>query len=211
MQEKGMENDPRYSQLFAILQGRPPMMDMQDNTYGMGNMPSGVPPMHHGDMGPSGLPGPSNMPDNTQRISQKEAIIKEFNSQQLLQLRAQIMAYKLISRNQPLPDHVKIAMLGKQTPKITMQSSNAPSSGVAPANTSQGAPQGSTLSQPPAGATTSVPNTSVAPNQTAYNVPGMTPCKLYYICSLTCLLKWSSKVSIESLWPVNFGTVAISH
>lgn len=182
MQEKGLENDPRYNQLYTILQGRPPMMDMQDNTYGMGNMPSGVPPMHHGDMGPTGLPGPSNIPDNTPRVSQKDTV-KEFNSQQLLQLRAQIMAYKLISRNQPLPDHVKIAMLGKQTPKIPMPSSNVPSSSIPPTNTAQAASQSPAANQPSAGptvSTASVPNTSVAPNQTAYNVPGMTPCKFPY-------------------------------
>lgn len=183
MQEKGLENDPRYNQLYNILQGRPPMMDMQDNTYGMGNMPSGVPPMHHGDMGPTGLPGPSNIPDNTPRVPPKDTV-KEFNSQQLLQLRAQIMAYKLISRNQPLPDHVKIAMLGKQTPKMPMSSSNVPSSSIAPTNTAQAASQSPAPNQPPAGPTTStasVPNTSVAPNQTAYNVPGMTPCKFLFI------------------------------
>ena len=181
-----MENDPRYSQLYNILQGRPPMMDMQDNTYGMGNMPSGVPPMHHGDMGTTALPGPSSIPDNTSRVPQKDTTAKEFNSQQLLQLRAQIMAYKLISRNQPLPDHVKIAMLGKQVPKIPMPSSNVPSSSIAPASTAQVTSQSPAQNQPAVGPNTSntsapntsvAPNPSVAPNQTAYNVPGMTSCK----------------------------------
>lgn len=37
-----------------------------------------------------------------------------FNPVQLSQLRAQIMAYKLLARNQPIPDAVRIALEGKQ-------------------------------------------------------------------------------------------------
>jgi len=81
------------------------------------------------------------------------------------------MAYKLISRNQPLPDHVKLAMIGKQPPKILSTSGG----GAMPSNVSPAPPQVPTSSQ----TSTATPTTpaSVAPNQTAYNVPGMTQCK----------------------------------
>lgn len=162
-----MENDPRYAQLLSIMQGRPPMME--DSSYGMGNMPPSAPAMHYGDMGPGSAPGPSNMPDPSQRAS--PATVpgqKSFNSQQLLQLRAQIMAYKLISRNQPLPDHIKMAMIGKQSSKIPIVPGSSP--GPMPGNASQPSPQ-----VPGQGGTPNVPVTasSIAPNQTAYNVPGM--------------------------------------
>ncbi len=37
-----------------------------------------------------------------------------FNQGQLSQLRAQIMAYKLLSRNQPIPDNLRMAVEGKR-------------------------------------------------------------------------------------------------
>lgn len=38
-----------------------------------------------------------------------------FSAVQLSQLRAQIMAYKLIARNQNLPDHIRYAIEGKRS------------------------------------------------------------------------------------------------
>lgn len=38
-----------------------------------------------------------------------------FMPQQLHQLRAQIMAYKLLSRNQPLPEQLRLSLEGKRT------------------------------------------------------------------------------------------------
>lgn len=37
-----------------------------------------------------------------------------FNQNQLHQLRAQIMAYKMLARSQPLPDHLQMAVQGKR-------------------------------------------------------------------------------------------------
>ena len=37
-----------------------------------------------------------------------------FNQNQLQQLRAQIMAYKMLARGQPLPDHLQMAVQGKR-------------------------------------------------------------------------------------------------
>jgi len=164
-----MENDPRYAQLMSIMQGRPPMID--DNSYGMNNMQPNAPPMQYGDMNQANMPGSSNMPDPSQRAS--PAAVpgqKSFNPTQLLQLRAQIMAYKLISRNQPLPDHIKMAMLGKQPGKVPLAPGSSP--GPMPGNTNQPSPQ---VPVPGQGVAPNGPGTSpgVAPNQTAYNVPGM--------------------------------------
>ncbi|KAG5278840.1 hypothetical protein AALO_G00103300 [Alosa alosa] len=49
-----------------------------------------------------------------------------FNQNQLHQLRAQIMAYKILARGQPLPDHLQMAVQGKQ-PMPGMQQQTMPS------------------------------------------------------------------------------------
>lgn len=57
-----------------------------------------------------------------------------FNQNQLHQLRAQIMAYKMLARGQPLPDHLQIAVQGKR-PMPGMQQpmpSLAPGAGGGP-------------------------------------------------------------------------------
>ena len=41
-----------------------------------------------------------------------------FNPTQLSQLRAQIMAYKLLSRNQPIPENIRMAVEGKRYPQM---------------------------------------------------------------------------------------------
>lgn len=49
-----------------------------------------------------------------------------FNQNQLHQLRAQIMAYKMLARGQPLPDHLQMAVQGKR-PMPGMQQQPIPS------------------------------------------------------------------------------------
>ena len=66
-----------------------------------------------------------------------------------------------------------MAMLGKQPTKMTMVPGSSMVSG--PGNSSQPPPQASTPQPQTSIANTSAPSTSIAPNQTAYNVPGMTP------------------------------------
>ncbi|KAL0126889.1 hypothetical protein PUN28_005324 [Cardiocondyla obscurior] len=70
MEEKGLQEDPRYSQLLAL----------------RARQGSGM--------------------------SDKQA----FNTQQLQQLRAQIMAYRLLARNQPVPQQVAVAAQGGAPP-----------------------------------------------------------------------------------------------
>ena len=53
--------------------------------------------------GGPGMPG--QMPDSNK---------PSFNHPQLSQLRAQILAYKLLARNQPLPEHIRMAVEGKR-------------------------------------------------------------------------------------------------
>ena len=49
-----------------------------------------------------------------------------FNQNQLHQLRAQIMAYKMLARSQPLPEHLQMAVQGKR-PMPGMQQQPMPS------------------------------------------------------------------------------------
>ncbi|XP_051995895.1 transcription activator BRG1-like [Xyrauchen texanus] len=74
--------------------GDPQAMGQQNRSVVSGAGPSGGPPNAGGPAGPGG-PTP-------------------FNQNQLHQLRAQIMAYKMLARGQPLPDHLQIAVQGKR-------------------------------------------------------------------------------------------------
>lgn len=60
-----------------------------------------------------------------------------FNQNQLHQLRAQIMAYKILARGQPLPDHLQLAVQGKQPMPGMQQQQPMPSIPPCP-----GAPMG---------------------------------------------------------------------
>ena len=68
-----------------------------------------------GPVGPGGPAGPT-----------------PFNQTQLQQLRAQIMAYKMLARGQPLPDHLQMAVQGKRPMQQQPIPSLAPGSGVGP-------------------------------------------------------------------------------
>ncbi|XP_028830250.1 transcription activator BRG1 isoform X2 [Denticeps clupeoides] len=81
-----------------------------------------------------------------------------FNQNQLHQLRAQIMAYKMLARGQPLPDHLQMAVQGKrpmpgmpqQQPLPTVPPSTCP--GPGPLGTAYNRPHGMVgLSMPPPG------------------------------------------------------------
>lgn len=96
MEEKGLQEDPRYSQLLA-LRARQGSMEPPRPVQGFvaGNEPAGQTGKH------------------------------TFNSQQLQQLRVQIMAYRLLARNQPLSQQLAMAVQGKRLdPPPTPQ--NAP-------------------------------------------------------------------------------------
>lgn len=49
-----------------------------------------------------------------QQQQQASRSLTPFNQNQLHQLRAQIMAYKMLARGQPLPDHLQMAVQGKR-------------------------------------------------------------------------------------------------
>ena len=197
MQAKGLESDPRYNQLLSIMRNKPPGMDHPDPTSRISSPGSS---MGHGDPGGGGLMGGamsdmgartssttqgmmSNMPGRTQP--------KNFSTSQLHQLRAQIMAYKLIARTQPLPEHIRLAVQGKAPPpppghsmqkapippqqqQISVEQNTNQPPQVQPA----GSVGKSSSSIPP------VPSSSPAPNQTAYNVPGMTAGVMIVVSSL---------------------------
>lgn len=81
--------------------GSGPMESSGDPNQGMGQPNRGGP---QGPGGPAGaVPGPGGAGGPT-----------PFNQNQLHQLRAQIMAYKMLARSQALPEHLQMAVQGKR-------------------------------------------------------------------------------------------------
>lgn len=183
MQDRGMESDPRYAQLMSLLRAKPTSVDMSDAGHGL-QLPPPSMPMGIGNIPPgTGMGGdmPTRSSPAPNLMSQASQKAHGFSSPQLLQLRAQIMAYKLLARNQPLPEHIRIAIQGK-SPSVKPAGSSMPSSTVPPQSSqlpsrtqnqpgNQSAPQ--SQANISAGSSTTSPAGPV-PNQTAYNVPGMT-------------------------------------
>lgn len=96
----------------------------EQHTLGPNNR--SVPPVSSGP-GPS--PGPSLGPSLGAGLDPAGAAgPTPFNQNQLHQLRAQIMAYKMLTRGQPLPDHLQMAVQGKR-PMPGMQQQPIPSLG----------------------------------------------------------------------------------
>ncbi|XP_073979169.1 ATP-dependent helicase brm-like isoform X2 [Rhodnius prolixus] len=87
MEEKGLQEDPRYSQLLALRARQ-------------ANMEPPRPPGQAGFGNESGPPGPAK---------------HSFSASQLQQLRVQIMAYRLLARNQPLSQQLALAVQGRET------------------------------------------------------------------------------------------------
>lgn len=86
-------------------------------------------PNRSGPQGPGGPPGPGGGPGGPGGPT-------HFNQNQLHQLRAQIMAYKLLARSQPLTEQLQMAVQGKrpmpgmqQQPMPNMPPSVGPGSG----------------------------------------------------------------------------------
>ncbi|XP_078241179.1 SWI/SNF-related matrix-associated actin-dependent regulator of chromatin subfamily A member 2 isoform X3 [Pogona vitticeps] len=70
---------------------------------------------------PPSQPGPM-MPGDPQAMSQPNRGPSPFSPVQLHQLRAQILAYKMLARGQPLPENLQLAVQGKRTlPGIQQQ------------------------------------------------------------------------------------------
>ncbi|KAI1229670.1 Transcription activator BRG1, partial [Lamprotornis superbus] len=126
MHEKGMSEDPRYGQMKG--------MGMRPGGHaGMGPPPSPMDQHSQGYPSPLGgsehasSPVPSNGPSSGSAGGSGAALDgsgsdspalgrgpSPFNAAQLHQLRAQIMAYKLLARGQPLPEHLQVAVQGKR-------------------------------------------------------------------------------------------------
>uniref|UniRef100_A0A674DV04 SWI/SNF related BAF chromatin remodeling complex subunit ATPase 4 n=1 Tax=Salmo trutta TaxID=8032 RepID=A0A674DV04_SALTR len=122
MHEKGMSEESRFAQMKGM-----PMR--QGGHSGMGPPPSPMDQHSQGYHSPLGgsdhsSPVPSNGPptgplqpsSNQQqnRPGGPQQSPTPFNQNQLHQLRAQIMAYKMLARGQPLPDHLQMAVQGKR-------------------------------------------------------------------------------------------------
>lgn len=88
MEERGMQNDPRYAQARQLHQS----IVARHGPPGPG--PAGYP----GPPGPGGPQGPGVPP------------VGSLAHTQMLQLRAQIMAYRILARNQPLPPQIAMAV-----------------------------------------------------------------------------------------------------
>jgi len=148
MEERGMTGDPRYSQARSLHQSL--VAQQGDRPEGPPSYPPGGPPAGYpgGQGGPPGERPPTN-----------------FQNPQLLQLRAQIMAYRMLARHQPLPPQIAMAVTGKRAepggpagpgynrpPESRSSGTPPPSSGAGAPPPSSSAPPTSGASAPPAGA-----------------------------------------------------------
>merc|ERR1711992_192403 len=131
MEERGMQNDPRYSQARQLHQS---MLNRHPG-------PPGPPPGVAAPPGPYPSP-PGSTPTTGQGSTPTDRT--NFQNTQMLQLRAQIMAYRILARNQPLPPQIAMAVQGKRPeqggpPGSNQSSYNRPGSmppgGVGPPNT----------------------------------------------------------------------------
>lgn len=109
-----------------------------DPNQGIGQPNRGGPQGPGGPGGAGGGPGGAGGPT-------------PFNQNQLHQLRAQIMAYKMLARSQPLPDHLQMAVQGKrpmpgmqQQPMPNMPPTTGPGGGpgAGPAQANYNRPHG---------------------------------------------------------------------
>lgn len=90
--------------------------------------------------GPGGVPLDGTDP---QALGQQNRGPTPFNQNQLHQLRAQIMAYKMLARGQPLPDHLQMAVQGKRPmPGMQQQMPTLPPPSVSGTGPVQGPVQG---------------------------------------------------------------------
>lgn len=126
--------------------------DLQNRSGGAGGVagsgPSGGPPNAGG---PGGAGGPT-----------------PFNQNQLHQLRAQIMAYKMLARGQPLPDHLQMAVQGKRPmPGMQQGMPNMPPAsgqGAGPPGPGGPGPGGPNYNRPPGKATFHKKNVQLSEN-----------------------------------------------
>ena len=203
MQERGMESDPRYAQLLSLLRAKPHNIDMPDVSHGH-QIPGASVPMSMGNMPGAGMADmPSRSSPALSMISPSPQKAHPFSSPQLLQLRAQIMAYKLLARSQPLPEHIRIAIQGKASAgkaavaAILSGSSPSQPNQLPPMSQNQPGNQVTPQSQTTVGSGSGVASSAgPVPNQTAYNVPGMSTCKFQHVFFLFLFLHFMKYYAI---------------
>ncbi|XP_026994083.1 probable global transcription activator SNF2L2 isoform X1 [Tachysurus fulvidraco] len=132
MHEKGMGDEMHYGQIKGVGMRSlhsgmgPPQSPMDQHSQGymsphpspMGSVPEHVSsPMSGGGPTPPQMSqaqsGPM-MPMEPQAMGQQGRSHSTFSPIQLQQLRAQILAYKILGRGQPLPDNLQLAVQGKR-------------------------------------------------------------------------------------------------
>nr|CAB3266379.1 probable global transcription activator SNF2L2 [Phallusia mammillata] len=116
MQAKGLTNDPRYHQLVHLLKQRKPSHDSSSEPA-KAAVPSvtGTPLTGSSSpaIGKSAAPTPATNPESAKPGSGQNP---SFSNTQLYQLRAQIVAYKMLARQQIVPEQLMQATLGKRVP-----------------------------------------------------------------------------------------------
>uniref|UniRef100_A0A671R2B5 Probable global transcription activator SNF2L2 n=1 Tax=Sinocyclocheilus anshuiensis TaxID=1608454 RepID=A0A671R2B5_9TELE len=132
MHEKGMGDDMHFGQMKGVGMRSlhsgmgPPQSPMDQHSQGymsphpspMGQVPEHVPsPMSGGGPTPPQMSQGQSpmMPMDPQGMGQQARGQSAFSPVQLQQLRAQILAYKILGRGQPLPENLQLAVLGKRS------------------------------------------------------------------------------------------------
>ncbi|XP_026107080.1 probable global transcription activator SNF2L2 isoform X3 [Carassius auratus] len=132
MHEKGMGDDMHYGQMKGVSMRSlhsgmgPPQSPMDQHTQGymsphpspIGQVPEHVPsPMSGGGPTPPQMSQGQSpmMPMDPQGMGQQARGQSAFSPVQLQQLRAQILAYKILGRGQPLPENLQLAVQGKRS------------------------------------------------------------------------------------------------
>ncbi|XP_048045025.1 probable global transcription activator SNF2L2 isoform X3 [Megalobrama amblycephala] len=132
MHEKGMGDDMHYGQMKGVGMRSlhsgmgPPQSPMDQHSQGylsphpspMGQVPEHVSsPMSGGGPTPPQMSQGQSpmMPMDPQGMGQQARGQSAFSPVQLQQLRAQILAYKILGRGQPLPENLQLAVQGKRS------------------------------------------------------------------------------------------------
>jgi len=158
MEERGMTNDPRYSQARQLHQS---LVSQQGGPPPPGGSVEGPPGGPYPSPGPGG-PGPqSGPPPGAPGYSGGERPPSNFQNPQLLQLRAQIMAYRMLARHQPLPPQIALAVTGKRAESAPPPSSTAAGAPPVPP------PTGSSAPVTPSTASGTVPGPQASPTSAA--------------------------------------------
>uniref|UniRef100_A0A3B4DZ60 SWI/SNF related, matrix associated, actin dependent regulator of chromatin, subfamily a, member 2 n=1 Tax=Pygocentrus nattereri TaxID=42514 RepID=A0A3B4DZ60_PYGNA len=157
MHEKGMGDDMHYGQMKGVGMRSlhsgmgPPQSPMDQHSQGYLSphpSPMGPIPEHVSSPMSGGGPTPPQMPQaqsgpmmqmDPQGMGQQGRGHSAFSPVQLQQLRAQILAYKILGRGQPLPENLQLAVQGKRS-LPTMQQQ--------PVNTGMPMPHGGPASGP---------------------------------------------------------------